>query len=140
MIAFAALPTKSTQERLFRQCVVDLDGLRRQMGELGKSLEDYALDRARTPSVKAAVNKLMPPFGVSAIPSEDLARISIPTTLIWGRRDRHVRLQTAEAASSRYGWPLHVIDHAGDDPAIEQPEEFLRALHSALGSPTVRQG
>ena len=134
MIAFAARPTKSTQERLFRQCVVDLDGLRRQMGELGESLEGYALDRARTPSVKAALHKLMPEFGVPAIPSEDLARIAIPTTLIWGLQDRQVRLQTAEAASSRYGWPLHVIDDAADDPATEQPEAFLRALHTALGS------
>jgi pimeloyl-ACP methyl ester carboxylesterase len=139
LIAFAARPTESTQERLFRQCVSDLDGLRRQMGELGESLEAYALDRARTPSVKAAVNKLMPQFGVSAIPSEELARIAIPTTLIWGRQDRQVRLQTAEAASSRYGWPLHVIDNAADDPGIEQPEAFLRALHTALGAPLSRE-
>lgn len=134
MIAFAARPTEGTQERVFRQCVVDLDGLRSQMGELGESLETYALDRARTPGVKAAVNKLMRQFGVPAMPSEDLARIAIPTTLIWGRRDRQVRLQIAEAASNRYGWPLHVIDNAADDPAIEQPEAFLRALHIALGS------
>jgi pimeloyl-ACP methyl ester carboxylesterase len=38
----------------------------------------------------------------------------------------------AEAASKRYGWPLHVIEDAGDDPSIEQPEAFLRALQSAL--------
>jgi pimeloyl-ACP methyl ester carboxylesterase len=134
MIAFVARPTESTQDRLFRQCVVDLDGLRRQMGELGESLEAYALDRARTPSVKAALHKLMPQFGVPAIPSEDLARIAIPTSLVWGRHDRQVRLRIAEAASSRYGWPLHVIEKAADDPAIEQPEAFLRALHIALGS------
>lgn len=133
MIAFAARPTEGTQDRLFRQCMVDLDGWRRQMGELGESLEAYALDRARTPSVKAALHKLMPQFGVPAIPSEDLARIAIPTTLIWGQQDRQVRLQTAQAASTRYGWPLHVIDKAADVPAMEQPEAFLRALHTALG-------
>ncbi len=76
----------------------------------------------------------MPQFGVPAIPSEDLARIAVPTTLIWGQRDRQVRLQTAKAASTRYGWPLHVIDKAADDPAMEQPEAFLRALHTALSS------
>ena len=51
-----------------------------------------------------------------------------------GRQDRQVRLQTAKAASARYGWPLHVIYNAADDPAIEQPEAFLDALYTALGS------
>jgi pimeloyl-ACP methyl ester carboxylesterase len=134
MIAFVARPTEGTQDRLFRQCMVDLDGWRGQMGELGEALEAYALDRARTASVKAALHKLMPQFGVPAIPSEDLARIAVPTTLIWGQQDRQVRLQTAKAASTRYGWPLHVIDKAADDPAMEQPEAFLRALHTALSS------
>ena len=39
-------------------------------------------------------------------------------------------------ASARYGWPLHVIDNAGDDPPFEQPEAFLRTLHTALGTVT----
>ena len=38
----------------------------------------------------------------------------------------------AEAASARYGWPLHVIEDAADDPAVEQPEAFLDALEAAL--------
>jgi pimeloyl-ACP methyl ester carboxylesterase len=62
----------------------------------------------------------------------DLERIAIPTTLIWGRHDLGVRLSVAEAASARYGWPLHVIENARDDPAIEQPEAFLEALRAAL--------
>jgi hypothetical protein len=45
-----------------------------------------------------------------------------------------VRLHVAEAASARYGWPLHVIENARDDPAIEQPEAFLKALRTALDS------
>jgi pimeloyl-ACP methyl ester carboxylesterase len=54
--------------------------------------------------------------------------------LIWGRHDVGMRLNVAEAASLRYGWPLHVIENARDDPAVEQPEAFLEALHTALGS------
>jgi pimeloyl-ACP methyl ester carboxylesterase len=69
---------------------------------------------------------------VPAIPQDDLARIAVPTTLIWGRHNLGLRLKVAEAASARYGWPLHVIEDAGDDPAIEQPEAFLEALRSAL--------
>ncbi|MGH2826243.1 MAG: alpha/beta fold hydrolase [Actinomycetota bacterium] len=134
MIAFVARPTERTQDHLFRQCMVDLDGVRNEMGGLGASLETYALDRARTPSVKAALRKLMPELGVPAVPSSDLSRIPVPTTLIWGRHDRQVRLRIAEAASARYGWPLHIIEDAADDPTVEQPEAFLSALHTALGT------
>ena len=87
LIPFIARPTERTQERLFRQCMVDLDGLREQMGERLETLEAYALDRARSPSMKAALHTLMPQLGVPAIPSADLARITVPTTLIWGRYD-----------------------------------------------------
>jgi len=131
MIRFLARPTERTQDRLFRQCMVDLDGWREQMGDRWKPLEAYALDRARTPSVKAAVRILMRRLG-APIPPADLARITVPTTLIWGRHDLQVRLPVAEAASARYGWPLHVIENAADDPAAEQPGAFLEALRPAL--------
>jgi pimeloyl-ACP methyl ester carboxylesterase len=134
MLAFTARPTEGSQERLFRQCTFDLDGLREQVGERGRLLESYALDRAREPAMNAALKHLMPQLGMRAIPPAELARIAVPTALIWGRRDRQVRLGLAEAASARYGWPLHVIERAADDPAFEQPEAFLRALRGALGS------
>lgn len=134
LLTFTARPAEGTQERLFRQCMVDLDGLREQLGERGQLLEAYALDRAREPAMNAALKHLMPQLGVRAIPSAELARIAVPTTLIWGRHDRQVRLGLAEAASARYGWPLHVIEQAADDPAFEQPEAFLQALRGALGS------
>lgn len=58
-------------------------------------------------------------------------RSSSPTA---ARNHLQVRLSTAEDASARYGWPLHVIEHCADDPAIEQPEAFLKALRTALGT------
>jgi pimeloyl-ACP methyl ester carboxylesterase len=134
MLAFAARPTEGTQERLFRQCTFDLEELREQLGERGRLLEAYALDRARAPGANTALKHLMPQLGVPAIPPAELARIAVPTTLIWGRHDRQVRLGLAEAASARYGWPLHVVEQAADDPAVEQPEAFLRALRGVLGS------
>ena len=134
MVAYAARPTEGTQERLFRQCAFDLDGLRERLGERGELVEAYALDRARAPGVNKALKHLMPQLGVPAIPPAELARIAAPTTLIWGRHDRQVRLGLAEAASARYGWSLHVVEEAADDPAVEQPEAFLQALRVALGS------
>jgi pimeloyl-ACP methyl ester carboxylesterase len=37
----------------------------------------------------------------------------------------------AEAAAARHGWPLVVVDGAGDDPPMEQPAAFLDAFRSA---------
>jgi pimeloyl-ACP methyl ester carboxylesterase len=127
-------PSKRGLQRSFRNyCFVDLDGVRAEMGERYEWMAAYALDRFRTPSVKAAMRSLFRELA-STIPPEDLDRIAVPTTLIWGRHDVGMRLNVAEAASLRYGWPLHVIENARDDPAVEQPAAFLEALHTALGS------
>ena len=62
----------------------------------------------------------------------DLTRIAVPTTMIWGRHDLQVPLSVAETAGARLGWPLHIIEDAGDDPAMEQPAAFMTALRTAL--------
>ena len=133
--AFLAQPGADTLDALWRHCALDLDGLREQMGERWDRFAAYNLDRARTPGVMAALGGLMGDFGTPAIPPAQLARIGVPTTLIWGRHDLATRLETAEAAAARLGWPLHVIEHAADDPPVEQPEAFLRALRIALDAP-----
>ena len=133
---FMEQPTEHTRDGLFEQCFVDPDGLRQQLGQRWEPLAAYALDRARTPGQQAALGSLMPQLGLPAIPPADLARIVVPTTVIWGRHDLQVQLPVAEAASTRLGWPLHVIEDAGDDPALEQPQAFLRTLHAALGTVT----
>lgn len=131
---FLEQPTEHTRDALFAQCFHDLTGLRERMGERWQVIADYALDRIRTPSIQAALGGLMAHLGVPAVPPADLARIAVPTTLIWGRHDLQVGLRVAEDASARYGWPLHVVDDAGDDPPMEQPEACLEALRAALGA------
>jgi pimeloyl-ACP methyl ester carboxylesterase len=126
-------PSERALQRSFRNyCFVDLDGVRAAMGDRYEWMAAYALDRFRTPSVKAAMRSLFRELATT-MASEDLDRIAVPTTLIWGRHDVGTRLNVAEAASVRYGWPLHVIENARDDPAIEQPVAFLEALYTALG-------
>jgi pimeloyl-ACP methyl ester carboxylesterase len=136
LIDWMARPTEGTHNRIWQHCAFDLDRLRDRMGDSWKPFAAYNLNRARTPSAQAALHTLMEQFGMLAIPPADLARISAPTTLIWGRHDLATPLRIAEAASARYGWPLHVIENAGDDPPIEQPEAFLQALRIALGAST----
>lgn len=138
MAHYMVRPSEHTYDRFMRQCSVDLDGLREQMGERWEPFETYSLNRARAPSAKA-VGRLMRQLGLPQIPPEDLARITVPTTLIWGRHDRANRLQIAEAASARYGWPLHVIEDCADDPARDQPEAFLAALRAALETATEQE-
>lgn len=132
---FMAQPTEDTHDRLWQRCAFDLDGLRDRMGESWEWLKAYNLDRARAINLHAAQQTLMTQYGVPAIAPADLMRITVPTTLIWGRHDLATQLSVAEAASARYGWPLQVIENAADDPPIEQSEAFLAALRSALGSP-----
>ena len=46
---FLQQPTEATRDGVFRQCFLDLDGLRRQVGERWELLATYVLERARTP-------------------------------------------------------------------------------------------
>lgn len=129
---FYTQPTADTHDELWGRCAYDLDRLRDDMGEGWDALAAYNLDRARTPAVMDAVNKLMAAFGFSPVNPAELERITVPTTLIWGRHDLATALEKAEAASAAYGWPLYVIEGAADDPPIEQPEAFLEVLRSQV--------
>jgi pimeloyl-ACP methyl ester carboxylesterase len=132
---FAADPSERTHEVLLQHCALDLAGLRERMGARWEPFEAYNVDRARTPSLQAALGTLMGEFGLPAIPAEELARIAVPTTLIWGRHDLATPLAAAEAVSERHGWPLHVIEGCADDPPIEQPGAFLAALRPLFTMP-----
>lgn len=141
MLGFVARPSEATYERFMHQCSFDLDSLREEMGERWAPFVAYSLERACSPSRKA-VGRLFRELGLRPIPPDDLARITVPTTLIWGRHDRANPLSIAEAAADRYGWPLHVIDDCADDPARDQPQAFLVALRRALAGSieTTREG
>ena len=131
MLAFLVRPTDGTYTRFMRQCSFDLDGLRHELGSLWEPFLAYSLERARAPNAKIA-GRMFRQFGIPAIPPDDLARIAVPTALIWGRHDRANRLRLARDASARYGWPLHVIENCADDPPRDQPLAFVEALRMAL--------
>jgi pimeloyl-ACP methyl ester carboxylesterase len=132
LVRFMVRPSERSSERLWQRCTVNLAGVQGQMGERWDTFEAYYVDRARENSGKRALRSLMGSVGTPVIAAAELARIVVPTTLIWGRENTGVRLAVGETASARHGWPLRVIDDAGDDPAIEQPAAFLEALRSSL--------
>ena len=101
--------------------------------QAGQPFLAYSLERARGPNAKIA-GRFFREFGIPPIPPDDLARIAVPTALIWGRHDRANRLRIAQDASARYGWPLHVIENCADDPPRDQPLAFMETLCVTLGT------
>ena len=135
LVGFQAHPTEATYRWFMGQCAHDFDALRTRMGERWDAFVAYNLEMARGPQGKAA-GKMLKQLGLPRIPREALEEIPVTTTLIWGRHDRANRLRVATEASERYGWPLHVIEDAADDPARDQPDAFVQALRAALDPST----
>jgi pimeloyl-ACP methyl ester carboxylesterase len=135
LTGFLAQPGADTHDVLWKHCVFDFEALQRQPAARWEPMKAYNLDRARTASVSHALQALMEQFGFPSIPEAVLARIAAPTSLIWGRHDSIVPLSVGEAASTRYRWPLQVIENAGNEPSIEAPDAFLRALRTAVETP-----
>jgi pimeloyl-ACP methyl ester carboxylesterase len=129
---FLSAPSPETHDQLWSQCALDLDSLTRRLGRRWETIKAYNLSGMQAPNGSAALVALVGPFAIRAIPPETLARIAVPTTLIWGQQDRATPLAVAEAAGRRYGWPLHVIEDTADDPTLEQPEAFLSTLQCVL--------
>jgi pimeloyl-ACP methyl ester carboxylesterase len=56
-----------------------------------------------------------------------LQRVSIPTSIVWGRQDRIVPVECAELYhQSIKESHLEIIDKCGHSPHIERPDEFVR--------------
>lgn len=132
LMGFVTNPTEETHDRLWSLCTFDLDTMRRRMGQRWEQVKAYNLDRASVPELGFAQHALMERYGLPAIPAAELARITVSTSLIWGRHDLATPLAVAQDASARYGWPLHVIENAAADPPIEQPDAFVHALRATL--------
>ncbi len=122
-----ARPGEHSFERFMGRVMHDLDRVRADTGDRWQAFTHYAASRAVVPSVKQAMRQL-PKSGTRPIPDQDLRRIKVPTTLLWGRHDQLVPLPIGEAASNRHGWPLHVIDDVGHLPHVERPDAFVDAL------------
>lgn len=131
MLGFQARPSERTYRWFMKQCAFDREALRERMGDRWETFVSYNVQLARSPKSKAA-GRLFRKLGLPRIPPEDLERIRVPTALVWGRHDRALPLRIAEAASERYGWPLHVVEEAADDPFRDRPGAFLQALRSIL--------
>jgi pimeloyl-ACP methyl ester carboxylesterase len=102
------------------------------MGERMTALLDYQIERAKQPTVRAANQALLRMLGSKRITDDQLRRIAVPVSLIWGRHDRVMKFGIAERASRKFGWPLYPIDDAGHLPVAEQPAAFDGAFRTIL--------
>jgi pimeloyl-ACP methyl ester carboxylesterase len=132
LVRHSARPSQRTAARLRALVMVHPARAAQRMGDRWGPFEEYMLELARTPSVQRANRRLLRELSIAPIAPADLARISVPTRLIWGRHDRVFPLRRAEDAAERYGWPLDVIDDAGHVVFADQPEATLAALRAAI--------
>jgi pimeloyl-ACP methyl ester carboxylesterase len=133
-IRFDLRPSERNNARFADWAFLDSVETRSRDPEWYDAFMAYGLSRGATQHVKRTMRQLIK-AGSKQIPDAELQGIEAPVALIWGRRDRMVPLRIAELASSKFGWPLHVVDGVGHVPHIEQPEAFLQALEAALREP-----
>jgi pimeloyl-ACP methyl ester carboxylesterase len=63
-----------------------------------------------------------------------LARVHIPTCIVWGRQDHIIPVECGELYRQAIpGAELVVLDHCGHMPQVEQPEAFVRLARQFLG-------
>ena len=130
---FLTQPTERTHTDLWHHCAFDLDALRQRMGERWEPFEAYNLDRARTPSVQAAVAALMEHFGAPAIsPERPRAHRRSHHPDLGPPRPRDAACRSPRRPARASDGLLHVIENCNDDPPVEQPDALLRALRVAL--------
>jgi pimeloyl-ACP methyl ester carboxylesterase len=96
LVRHGVRPSERTAMAMLRQVSVDPERARRRMGERWTPFRAYSLALARDPGVRRANRRLLRELGLRQIPPEELARIDVPTSLIWGRQDRVMPLATAQ--------------------------------------------
>lgn len=123
-LSYLGVLARPTQQRVERSlgtyCFTDLDRVRADLGERWDWFSAYTVDYFRSERVKKAMRALLPRLG-KAIPPEDLARISVPTTL---DRRRHTAATTRSYASGRRAMSLFLklVYAIGFTPWEHMPE------------------
>src|SRR5262245_52225053 len=136
MHRFLGRPDRPNYQRFMEFCAYDLDGAQKRWGPRWDPYATYAVELVQSAGVQAAMGWMLAEFATPLSPAQ-LDEITTPTTLIWGRDDLATPVAVARATAAQQGWPLHVIDEAGDDPPLDQPTIFLDELRDALDATPV---
>lgn len=129
---FFAEPNQRTPRGLWEQCVYDLPSVQRTFAPHWEAFESYNLQLAQDPSLSQTVRTMMQEVA-APLTDAQLAQIQVPTFLICGRHDLVTPQHVPRSASERYGWPLRIIEEAADEPPLEAPDAFAKALSDFVG-------
>ena len=135
-IRAAIRPSPRNAERFDRFALLDLDATRRRDPDWYRAFDAYNLLQAHRRHVKRTMNRLVADQ-TKPIDHDELSRIHVLASLLWGRHDRMVPLAIGEAAASSCGWPLHVVDETAHAPHVEAPDRFVSALAALLDNEPV---
>lgn len=134
LLRFMLWPTEKNFDRFFPHCMYDVGDLHQSMGNNWDPFVTYNLECAGDKERSNALQFMMKTLGIPKIPDKDLANLTVPTALIWGRHDKANKLKVAKAASKKFSWPLQVIEESRDDPKLERPNAFTIALYQLISS------
>ncbi len=133
-LRFMIKPSKKSQQRFLKQCMFDVNELQSDMGQQWQPFIEYNLNTVKNPEKKSAAKGIINAMS-EKIPDKDLKKIDVPVALIWGRHDKANKLKVAMDASKKFGWPLHVIENTRDDPKLERPDDFVKAVRASIAEP-----
>ncbi|QIN84665.1 alpha/beta fold hydrolase [Rubrobacter tropicus] len=87
----------------------------------------------------AALRAELDPLGQREVLLDELPRLTMPTLLVWGERDRILPVSQARAALARLPeGSIEIIPDCGHLPQVEWPDRFVRALDGFLGDEETR--
>lgn len=126
LVRVSIRPTQRNIERLFRYTSADLDAFKGQFdGAEWQDFLGYGMERNASAAVRSANRQMLRRLGTKQIPDDQLRSIESPVALVWGRDDRIMKVEIAEEASRKFGWPIHVIDNCGHASSWDQPDRFV---------------
>jgi pimeloyl-ACP methyl ester carboxylesterase len=119
-------PNRKSADMIMKMCVYDPTVLTDEM------IDDFYRCMSLPGAQKAymAVFRAIGNFGgprpeILHYIRNNLVNITVPSMIIWGKQDRSLPVEHANAAKE--GIPnagLHIFDHCGHLPPLERPEEF----------------
>lgn len=101
-------------------------------GEAAELRRELYLARGVAPPGRRAFDALLPLVGAPIHRREQLARLSLPTLLLWGERDEAFPLPIAVDARSRIPGAELAVVSAGHSPHLERPADTVDAIQAFL--------
>ncbi len=123
-------PGPASARRLARYVIHDQESVRQLHGSLWDTFIGYMVSQTGRGEVKQAMSGYATRATARPIPTSMLEDIELPVGLVWGLHDRPFPISIAEKASSRFGWPLEVIEDAGHLPYLEAPSRFVHSVNA----------